>query len=118
MIIQFILSFIFLILVVYGLNQKNKARSVGGIIYASAILGCFFVWFPEYSGIAANFVGVGRGADLVLYLFVVTTLVVGFSLYLKLNSCLLLITEVARHVALSSPLLPENQGSGTTPRNQ
>lgn len=115
MIIQFILSFVFLVLVVYGLNQKSKSRSVGAFIYATAILGCFFVWFPDYATFVGHLVGVGRGADLVLYIFVVVSMVVGFSLYLKLNRCLMLITELARHTALVSPILPGALGSPVVP---
>lgn len=109
MIIQFILSFVFLILVVYGLNQKSKSKGVGAFIYATAILGCFFVWFPDYATVVGHLVGVGRGTDLVLYIFVVVSMVVGFSLYLKLNTCLMLITELARHTALATPILPGGQ---------
>ena len=107
MIIQFILSFVFLVLFLYGYSHKNRSRSVGGLIYACAGLGCFLVWFPEYSGDVAHLVGVGRGADLVLYLFVVISLVAGFSLYLKLNACMSLVTDLARHIALSTPNYPD-----------
>ncbi|MDK9713620.1 MAG: DUF2304 domain-containing protein [Sulfuritalea sp.] len=107
MIIKLLLSAIFAVLVVYGLNHKNKSRSVGILINLIALAGCVFVWFPELATEIGHFLGVGRGTDLVLYLFVMATLIVGFSLYLKLNSCMQLITRLARNIALSTPLLPD-----------
>ena len=48
----------------------------------------------------ADLVGVGRGADLILYLWVLISLLILFNLHLKLRSQMELITELAREVAL------------------
>jgi hypothetical protein len=108
MIIQYLLTFVFLILVLYGFNQTGRSRSVGVFICVSALLAIFFVWFPNEATVIANFVGVGRGADLIVYLTAVASLVVGFSLYLKLNACLAMITELTRHIAASTPQYPDD----------
>ena len=45
--------------------------------------GAFFVWAPEQTTVISRAVGVGRGADLVLYLWVVISLALMLVLYLK-----------------------------------
>lgn len=107
MIIQFVLSFIFLVLFAYGIHEKNKSKGIGLIIYGCSVAGGFFVWFPEYTGDIARFAGVGRGADLVLYLSVVIGFAVAFTLYLKIYSCMKMLTELVRQAALNSPTYPE-----------
>jgi hypothetical protein len=54
----------------------------------------------------AEFVGVGRGADLVLYLWVCISLIVLLNLHLKLRAQHELITKLARSIAMANVQSP------------
>ena len=71
-------------------------------LLAISALGLFFVAFPEASNRLANFAGVGRGADLVFYAFIVFTLVTIFNLHLRIRMQSDTMTELARTLALLS----------------
>ena len=47
--------------------------------------GLYLVWTPEQSTAVAEFIGIGRGADLILYLWVCISLNMLLSLHLKLR---------------------------------
>ncbi len=63
-------------------------------------LGILAVLFPETTTEVAQLVGVGRGADLVLYALCVAFLFVTIALYLRLNEMHDRYVELARRLAL------------------
>jgi hypothetical protein len=65
-----------------------------------ALAGLYFVWVPSQSTRLAEFVGIGRGVDLILYTWVGISLLVILNLHLKLRTQLELITVLARKIAL------------------
>ena len=60
----------------------------------------YFVWQPDRANELAHDVGIGRGADLVLYVWVVLTMLVGLNLHLRLRTQAIRTTELARALAL------------------
>jgi small membrane protein len=58
------------------------------------------VWVPEHASRLASLVGIGRGVDLVLYTWVVISLIMLLNLHLKLRSQMELITVLARRIAI------------------
>ena len=54
----------------------------------------------------AHVVGVGRGADLLMYLWVVVTFSAVLTLYLKIVEMNQMLTELARRLALGEPTCP------------
>jgi hypothetical protein len=58
------------------------------------------ITFPDSVQRVALFFGVGRGADVVLYLFVLTFLAVSFFLYARYRRLEQRLTLVVRHLAL------------------
>lgn len=64
------------------------------------ILGVIFVVFPDASDRVAQSLGVGRGADLLLYLLLVTFLFVSVNTYLKFRDYDDQITTLARRIAI------------------
>jgi hypothetical protein len=111
MIIQIVLTCGLLLFLIYGLVQKNRSGLISGVIYAIGISGIYFVWQPDHATYIAERLGVGRGADLVLYSWIVIGLIVGINLHLKLKEAKKSITQLARHAALESVMLPEDQRS-------
>jgi small membrane protein len=67
-----------------------------------SLAGLYFVWFPSRSTQVAEFVGIGRGVDLILYVWVCVSLIVLLNLHLKLRKQHELITALARSIALAS----------------
>ncbi len=60
------------------------------------------VLFPNATTVVANQLGVGRGADLVLYLFAVGTLFCLILLYTQLGKTKQVQTEIIRTLAINS----------------
>ena len=62
------------------------------------------MWVPEHASQLAALVGIGRGVDLVLYTWVVISLIMMLNLHLKLRSQMELITLLARKIAIEDVL--------------
>ena len=77
MLSQWVLA-IALVLVGLYLLKARKSASQQAIrrlfIIVALAAGLIAVLFPNYTNVAASFLGIGRGADLLLYTFVVFTL--------------------------------------------
>lgn len=112
MMIQVLLTLGLVVLVAYAYAQREKSRVIRFGMTAVGLVGLYFVWLPDDANDLAHLVGVGRGADLVLYCWIIISLIVALNLHLVARANLRLITELARHIALSEPQLPR----GTSPR--
>lgn len=102
--IRILLTIGLLTFLVYGTSQREKSRFVFYATLAIAAAGLFFVWMPEQANDLAYLLGVGRGADLILYCWILTSLIVALNLHLLIRANVRLTTELARHLALSHPL--------------
>ncbi len=80
----------------------------------AAVTGLYFVWLPSHATWLAAQVGVGRGVDLILYVWVVISLIVLLNLHLKLRVQTELITVLARELAIANARWPTNQKSSGT----
>ena len=103
MIIQAILTFGLSICLIYAFLQRNKSRYVSFAISMVSIAGIAFVLAPQLTDRIAQKVGVGRGADLVLYCWLVISLVVSINLQFKILGLQRLITELAREMTVRAP---------------
>ena len=74
---------------------------------AIATAGLYFVWLPQHSTQLAELVGIGRGVDLILYVWVCISLVVLLNLHLKLRNQTELITTLARNIAIADAQPPK-----------
>lgn len=108
MIIQAVLVVFFLILTAYALLQRGRAPIVAMAMLIISILGTLFTVVPEVATKLAHFVGVGRGADLVLYLFILVSLTAILNLHLRMRANAELVTALARHVALQAVRVPHS----------
>lgn len=101
MIAQFLLTLALAGGIVYVMGQK---RLVGGIrisLYTLISAGIFFVWAPDQSTVIANMLGIGRGVDLIYYVWIVLSLSVFINIHLKLRENTALITKLARDIAIT-----------------
>ena len=101
MIAQFILSVLLAGIVVYAWSEYARSPSVAVLTLLVASAGLYFVWMPEHSTQLAEAVGIGRGVDLILYIWVCLSLIVLLNLHLKLRTQMESITMLARKIALA-----------------
>ncbi len=79
-------------------SRRSPAVSVAAVLAVCG--GLYFVWFPKHATSLAALAGIGRGVDLIIYVWVVISLLIGFNLHLKLRAQMELITELAREIAI------------------
>lgn len=104
--IQFLLSGLLIVFAVLALLRRRLSPVVSLAFVVTAIAGVAFVWNPALSTDLALAIGVGRGADLVFYCFIVIGLILSFWLYIALISVRRQITVLAREVAINGAQRP------------
>src|SRR3954465_14686390 len=101
MIAQFILSILLGGILLYAWTECRRSPAVSFLSVVVATAGLYFVWVPSRSTQLAQRVGIGRGVDLILYVWVCISLVVLLNLHLKLRTQAELITLLARKIAIT-----------------
>jgi len=89
-------------IMIYAWNEAARAPAVGLVAILTAASGLYFVWFPAEATWLAEQVGIGRGADLILYVWVVISLLVMLNLHLKLRTQMELLTILTREHAIAN----------------
>jgi small membrane protein len=110
MIAQLIFSALLFSMFLYAWTEYRRSPVVATLSVVVAVAGLYFVWFPAHSTRLAEFVGIGRGVDLILYTWVCISLLVLLDLHLKLRTQLELITVLARTIALATVHSPPSGG--------
>lgn len=106
MIFQWILTIGLLFCLLYALLQRKKSRLVSRLIAATSIAGVAFVMFPEFTTELAHYLGIGRGADLIMYCWIMISLTVSVSLQFKILQLQEVATELARALAIHAATQP------------
>jgi small membrane protein len=101
MIAQVILSMLLAGVLIYAFSEYARSPAVAVLAALVTTAGLYFVWMPEHSTQLAELVGIGRGVDLILYIWVCLSLIVVLNLHLKLRTQMELITVLARKIALT-----------------
>ena len=93
------------LMIVYVIYFRSKIfnRIIFFILF---LTGLVFVIFPELSNDVAHFVGVGRGADLILYLTIILFYASFLYLYSKFKKLEAIQTELIRKGAIEQALKP------------
>lgn len=102
MIAQALLSVLLGGVLVYAWAEYRRSPLVGALSIVAGLAGLYFVWMPSHSTLVAEFVGIGRGVDLILYLWVCISLTVMLNLHLKLRAQQETITKLARSIATAN----------------
>jgi small membrane protein len=108
MIAQSILTLLLIAVALVAFAQLRQIPVIGGLVICIASFGAYVVWVPDHATHMANSVGIGRGADLVLYIWVLISSAVLLLLYLNSRVQLHLITALARRMALAGAEQMEN----------
>ena len=102
MIAQFMLTALLLAVLLYAWREYPRSPAVGLFSMLAGVGGLYFVWVPAHATRLAEIAGIGRGVDLMLYTWVVISLLILLNLHLKLRAQMELITTLAREIALSN----------------
>lgn len=114
--IKVVLSLGLFSLFFYAFSQRRRSWAVSVSIAVISLLGVVLVVFPDLTSWAAHLLGVGRGADLVLYCFVLITFVAIFNLHLKLRASLETTTALARALAIATADAPSQKAAASRPK--
>jgi len=94
-------------ILLYSWIEYRRSPAVALLTVVVAGAGIYFVWVPEHSTQLAELVGIGRGVDLILYIWVCISLIVLLNLHLKLRTQTELITTLARKIAIADAQPPK-----------
>lgn len=103
MLIQFLLSLV--LLIAFAMTWKRARQNAvtrNEAIFWSVIwiIAAVVIWEPDFSTKVAHFVGIGRGADLILYASVIALLIMVFQLHVAHDRLERKLTELVRQQAL------------------
>jgi hypothetical protein len=88
----------------YAWAEYRRSPAVSFMAMAASLAGLVFVWVPSLSTLVAEFVEIGRGVDLILYLWVCISLILLLNLHLKLRTQEERITKLARAIAIRNSI--------------
>jgi hypothetical protein len=104
MIISLLLIVVLSSFLLYSIKLMMRANLVGLPLLLLSLAAIFFVIYPEESGLIANALGVGRGADLLLYFCFMAGVLLILLVHLKFRQQSIMITELARKIALDNAI--------------
>jgi hypothetical protein len=87
------------VLALWSLRSRRLSRFV---VLALAAAGVIFVLRPDASTRIAHFLGVGRGVDLMLYIFLIATVYALMQLYARVRTLDWQITQLSRALAIAN----------------
>ncbi len=83
---------------------RRKITPKPGMLWVALWLtAAFSVAYPDVVVRAARSLGIGRGADLVVYVFIIFMLTVVFAIHLRFRRLDEQITRIVRHLAVTQP---------------
>ena len=111
LLIQLVLIIATIALVAYFVQNRRKARTkasvkMGFVIFVIACV--YSVLRPNDLTRIAQLLGVDRGADLLLYALVIAVMFITLSTYIRFREIELRYARLARAVALSNAVAPDN----------
>jgi len=98
--VQVILALLLLFILVLYFSRLRSSVLDRLVVVVFSILGISMIIAPDWTNWAANLVGVGRGADLLIYLAIVGFGFVILLFYSKIKALDASITDLARSVAI------------------
>lgn len=86
------------------LSKQVVGRVTGAAVLLLSVLGAVFTLFPDSTTTMARALGIGRGADLLLYLLVIGTSFGFLVMYVKLRAVRRELTLLVRKIAVAEVL--------------
>lgn len=104
--IAYVLTALIAPVFLYAFRAWRVSRLVALALVTGGMVAVLFVWHPGLANALAATMGVGRGADLVIYVYCLLSFVLILDLSLKLKAQHQVITRLAREIALANPKRP------------
>jgi hypothetical protein len=92
----------------YGWRQRALSPLVGFLTPLTCLIGSALVIKPEWSSAAAKMLGVGRGVDLILYIWTAISILILANIHFRLRAQHGMITLLAREIAILEARGPPN----------
>ena len=102
MIASLVISAVFILIGSYGIILIRRGNAAGVLVCFLSIAAIYFSVFPNQSNVVAQWAGVGRGADLLIYLAILSLVVLIVLVHARFRKHTALITELARHIAIGN----------------
>lgn len=112
--IQLLLTLGLLGVLFYASAQRSVPRAFTLALAAVVMVGVYFVWVPDDTTVIARWLGVDRGTDLLIYVWILISIFVGVNLHLKVRSAREEITELSRSLAILSAREPDTSSVSET----
>ncbi len=103
---QGLLVFFLLIFVVYIIRFKTATYDRLFMVIIGTV-GIIFVLYPNLSSKIANFFNIGRGTDLVFYMWIIFSLFKFLRYEARINELQKSVTEIVRHISIDEVELPD-----------
>jgi hypothetical protein len=110
----FLLTFVLIALTkaIYSYKQRGM-RTPNSLLWTLVWIGtASIIIFPDATSVVAHLLGIGRGADLIIYASLLLIFYLIFRMHLTLARMEQEITEIVRAVALERLTEPADLGSG------
>lgn len=102
MIVQLLLTLCFIALAFFCWLRMGRVRFFAFILTLICLIGVYFIWFPSHLTYVANEMGVGRGADLLLYIFLTFVLFEFLVIRIREKERMELFTKLVRRIAIDN----------------
>jgi hypothetical protein len=100
MIFQILFSLLLVGMALYAYLQKHKSPYFFYTLTILILMGIYLLWNPIDATRLANLIGVGRGADLLLYVWVVMSFLIIINLHHKLRQLMEFVTILSRKIVI------------------
>ena len=110
----FLLTFVLIALTkaIYSYKQRGM-RALNGLLWTLVWIGtASIIIFPDATSFIAHLLGIGRGADLIIYTSLLIVFYLLFRIHLMLARFEQEITEIVRAIALERLTEPADSGAG------
>jgi hypothetical protein len=100
MIFQILFSLLLVAVALYAYLQKSKSPYFFYSLNILIFMGIYLLWNPKDATRLANLGGVGRGADLLLYVWVVMSFLIVINMHYKIRQLMAYLTILSRRLAI------------------
>jgi hypothetical protein len=107
MIAEIVLSLLAIAFLVYHIASPSRPAYLSISVWLITFAALLTIWVPEFSTTLAHWMGIGRGADLIIYLWMATSLLLFLFVRISLFKLEEKLTELTRKVALDKALPPQ-----------
>jgi small membrane protein len=98
-----ILTTLFILILLIAISRTRTVLLERILFIVVTLGGVYFVFFPQSAQILANLLGIGRGADLIFYLYIIFSWFYFTSISTKMRRTDRKLTEIVRAQAVSDP---------------